>query len=78
MQELGEGSGAVILHGTEERAFQALLVLCLFQIRGNQPLRRHMERQVAHLVALALHPDVRNAFPLVDTAHGQRTDLLTA
>jgi hypothetical protein len=37
-------------------------------------LRQDVQGQVAYLVALAFHTDVRHAFPLVHAAHGQHAD----
>jgi len=78
MQRLGQGLGAVVFHRTEQGAFEVLGMPGLLQIRVNQPLRRHMQRQVAHFVALAFHSDMGHAFALVDAAHGQRAQLLAA
>ena len=48
----------------------------VLQIRSNEPLRQLMEHQIAYLIPLPFHPDVRHPFPLVDVAHLQRTEFL--
>ena len=76
MQGLGQRLGVVVLHGMEERAFQVFGMPGVLQIRGHEPLRQLMEHQIAHLIPLPFHPDVRHPFPLVDVAHFERTELL--
>ena len=49
---------AVVFHGAEERALQVIGMAGVVQIRGNEPLRRHMERQIAHCIALAFDADM--------------------
>ena len=78
MQGLGKRLGGVVLDGAEQRAFQVLGVPDFLQARGNEALRRHMERQVVSLITLPCHPDMGHPFPLAQAAHGQRAEFLAA
>ena len=62
-----------VLHGPEERQGLASLPL---QVVGKQLLAAGVQGDMAQLVALAAHPQVHHATPLVDIPEGELRELL--
>src|SRR6266699_5625071 len=76
MQMFAEDLGDVVLHRPEECPLKIILVFGFLQVLSDESLRFEAHRDVASLVALAMHAKVQHAFALLQITHAQPTQLL--
>ena len=68
----------IVFYRPKQGAIEIILMFCLIEILGDEPLGFEANRYVAHFVAFAMHAKVEHAFALLQIAYAKLAEFLTA